>query len=366
MTSSSPYPAEPIHDVAEFASFELFSPCVDETLWFFKDLLGMTETARSGNSVFLRGWEDSYKHSLKITEREEPGMGYAGWRAMSPQALDRRVAAITDAGLGRGWVEGEVGMGPAFEFTTPDGSIQRLNWEVDYYRAEPDNQSVLLNRRQRRPLTGVPLKHLDHINMLAKNVTDNKNFAANVLGFKLSEHIVMSDNIEGGAWLRLQTRSHDVAFTKDATGEGGRLHHVAFAYGTTQHLEDAADVLIDNGLEIEAGIARHGISQAQFLYVLEPGGTASSSWASSVTRCSIRHGSRSLGARTRSTARSSGRARRCRPNSTHTARRTTTRPTTARQTGTSRPKRSCCSAALRRQAPRCLMSNCPADLGRAS
>ncbi len=272
MTSSSPYPAEPIHDVAEFASFELFSPCVDETLWFFKDLLGMTETARSGNSVFLRGWEDSYKHSLKITEREEPGMGYAGWRAMSPQALDRRVAAITDAGLGRGWVEGEVGMGPAFEFTTPDGSIQRLNWEVDYYRAEPDNQSVLLNRRQRRPLTGVPLKHLDHINMLAKNVTDNKNFAANVLGFKLSEHIVMSDNIEGGAWLRLQTRSHDVAFTKDATGEGGRLHHVAFAYGTTQHLEDAADVLIDNGLEIEAGIARHGISQAQFLYVLEPGG----------------------------------------------------------------------------------------------
>lgn len=270
--SSSPYPAEPIHDIAEFASFELFTPCVDETLWFFKDLLGMIETARSGNSVFLRGWEDSYKHSLKITDREEPGMGYAGWRAMSPQALDRRVAAITDAGLGRGWVEGEVGMGPAFEFTTPDGSIQRLNWEVDYYRAEPDNQSVLLNRRQRRPLTGVPLKHLDHLNMLAKNVTDNKNFAAEVLGFKLSEHIVMSDNIEGGAWLRLQTRSHDVAFTKDATGEGGRLHHVAFAYGTTQHLEDAADVLIDNGLEIEAGIARHGISQAQFLYVLEPGG----------------------------------------------------------------------------------------------
>lgn len=272
MSSSAPYPPEPIHDIAEFASFELFSPCVDETVWFFKDLLGMIETERSGNSVFLRGWEDAYKHSLKITHRDEPGMGFAGWRAMSPQALDRRVAAIKDSGLGRGWVEGEVGMGPAYEFTTPDGSVQRLNWEIDYFRAEPDNASVLLNRRQRRPLTGVPIKHLDHLNMFAKNVTDNKNFAADVLGFKLSEHIVMSDNVEGGAWLRLQTRSHDVAFTKDGMGEGGRLHHVAFAYGTTQHLEDAADVLIDNGLEIEAGIARHGISQAQFLYVFEPGG----------------------------------------------------------------------------------------------
>ncbi|MGV1034313.1 MAG: VOC family protein [Microbacteriaceae bacterium] len=262
----------PIHEVAEFAAFELFSPVPDETVWFFKDLLGMIETGREGNSVYLRGWEDPYKHSLKITYREEPGMGFAGWRAMSAQALDRRVAAIKETGLDRGWVEGEGGMGPSFEFVTPDGSLQRLNWEVDYYQPPADQLSIVQNRVQRRPLTGVPIKHIDHLNMFAKNVTDNKNFVADVLGFKLSEHIVTSQNVEAGAWLRLQTRSHDVAFTKDATGEGGRLHHVAFAYGTTQHLEDAADVLIDNGLEIEAGIARHGISQAQFLYVFEPGG----------------------------------------------------------------------------------------------
>lgn len=263
---------KPYFEVAEFASFELFTPCADETLWFFKDLLGMVETGREGDSVFLRGWEDHYRHSLKITQRDQAGMGFAGWRAMSQQALERRVAAITDTGLGIGWVEGEYGMGPAFEFTTPDGCVQRINWEVEYFTPEPDQKSVLDNRPQRRPLTGVPLKHIDHLNMLAKDVTVNKDFAADVLGFRLSEHIVLSNDIEAGAWLRLQTRSHDVAFTKDATGEGGRLHHVAFAYGTTQHLEDAADVLIDNGLEIEAGIARHGISQAQFLYVFEPGG----------------------------------------------------------------------------------------------
>lgn len=263
---------EPMFEVAELASFELFSPNVDETLWFFKDLLGMTETAREGDSVFVRGWEDPYRHSLKITHREKPGMGFAGWRAMSQPALERRVTAIEDAGLGRGWVEGEVGMGPAYEFTTPDGSIQRINWDVDYYTPPAGEESVLRNRPQRRPLTGVPIKHLDHLNLMAKDVADNRRFAADVLGFKLSEHIVTNDDVEAGAWMRLQTRSHDVAFTKDATGEGGRLHHVAFAYGTTQHLEDAADVLTDHGLEIEAGIARHGISQAQFLYVFEPGG----------------------------------------------------------------------------------------------
>jgi catechol 2,3-dioxygenase len=72
--------------------------------------------------------------------------------------------------------------------------------------------------------------------------------------------------------MRLQTRSHDVAFTRDAAGQGGRLHHVAFSYGNTQHLEDACDVLTDHGLELEAGPARHAISQAQFVYVFEPGG----------------------------------------------------------------------------------------------
>lgn len=263
---------EPMFEIAEFASFELFSPVVDETLWFFKDLLGMVETGRSGDSVFLRGWEDPYKHTLKITYREQPGMGFAGWRAMSQAALERRVKAIEDTGRGIGWVEGEVGMGPAYEFTLPDGAKQRINFEVDYFTPEKGNESVLINRRQKRPLTGVPIKAIDHLNMLAKNVTDNKNFAADVMGFKLSEHIMFSNDVEAGAWMRLLTRSHDVAFTKDATGEGGRLHHVAFMYGNSQHLEDACDVLTDHGLELEAGPARHGISQAEFLYVFEPGG----------------------------------------------------------------------------------------------
>jgi catechol 2,3-dioxygenase len=108
--------------------------------------------------------------------------------------------------------------------------------------------------------------------MLAKDVTDNKDFFADALGFKLTEHILFGDNTEGGAWMRLMNRSHDVAFTKDATSRGGRLHHVAFHYGNFQHLEDACDVLTDYGLELEAGPARHGISRAQFVYVFEPGG----------------------------------------------------------------------------------------------
>lgn len=263
---------EPIFDVASLAYFELFSPVVDETLWFFKDLLGMIETGRDGNSVYLRGWEDPYRHSLKITLRDKPGMGFAGWRAMSQAALERRVGIIKDSGLGRGWVEGEYGMGPAFEFALPGGGVQRISWEADYYRAEPADRSVVLNRIQRRPLRGIPVRSLDHLNILSKNVTDNKRFFADQLGFRLSEHVVLGDSTEVGAWLRTMMRSHDVALVQDATGQGDRLHHVAFLYGNMQHLADICDVLTDNGIEIEAGPASHAVSQAQFVYVLEPGG----------------------------------------------------------------------------------------------
>ena len=261
----------PIFDVAELSSFELFSPCVDETLEFFTKLLGMIETARIGDSVFLRAWQEPYRHSLKITYRKQPGMGFAGWRATSPSALHRRVGSIERSGLGKGWVEGECGIGPAYEFTLPDGAVQRIHWNVEYFEPPSDERSVMINRAQRRPLRGVPVSSLDHINLLARNVTDAKKFYVDHLGFRLSEHVVAGGN-EVGAWLRVMTRSHDVALVQDATGHGGRLHHVAFLYGNTQHLFDICDVMTDHGIEFEAGPAFHGISQAQFVYVLEPGG----------------------------------------------------------------------------------------------
>ena len=46
---------------------------------------------------------------MKITEAPEAGVGHIAWRARSPQALERRVAAIEAAGLGQGWSDGDAG-----------------------------------------------------------------------------------------------------------------------------------------------------------------------------------------------------------------------------------------------------------------
>ena len=91
-------PHEPIHDIAHLGHVELLTPKPEESLWFFVDVMGMTESGRNGDSVYLRGWDDYEHHSLQLTASPKPGLGHFAFRAMSPQALQRRVEAIEKTG----------------------------------------------------------------------------------------------------------------------------------------------------------------------------------------------------------------------------------------------------------------------------
>ena len=76
-------------EIAHLARVELFSPKPQETEDFFTRFLGMYVTHREGQSVYLRGYEDPYQWSLKVTESAEAGMGHAALRTSSPDALER-------------------------------------------------------------------------------------------------------------------------------------------------------------------------------------------------------------------------------------------------------------------------------------
>jgi catechol 2,3-dioxygenase len=263
---------EPLFEVAQLAHVELLTPKPDETLWFFKELLGLEESDREGQSVYLRAYEDFYHHTLKVTESPQAGMGHVAWRTTSPQALERRAKAIEATGLGKGWSDGDQGHGRAYQFTDPDGHNMEILWDVDYYQAPPEKQTELLNRPQKRPLRGIPVRRLDHVNLLTSSVTPNRDFLMEQLGFRLREQVVLNDNTEIAAWLSVSSLVHEIAYLGDRSGAKGRLHHICYWYGYPQHLSDLADILVENGIQIEAGPGKHGISQAYFMYVFEPGG----------------------------------------------------------------------------------------------
>lgn len=119
--------------------------------------------------------------------------------------------AIEASGLGVKWNGGEEEHGPAYEFTTPDGHRMEILWDVGYHGVTADKRTPLKNRPQKKPARGVPVRRLDHVNLMAASVTANKDFMMNELGFRLREHIVLHDGDEAGKYYWSSTRLEDVS-----------------------------------------------------------------------------------------------------------------------------------------------------------
>src|SRR6476646_4911115 len=163
---------EPLHDVARIGHAELLTPKPDESLRFFVDVLGMEEEAREGRSVYLRGWGDYLRYSLKLTEAPHGGLGHIALRTWRPAALERHVAP---------------------EHLKP-------SWR---------------NQPQRYVGRGASVKRLDHVNVLAADVRASREFCQELLGYRLYERIELDDGIETGAWLRLSIAAHELIYVAD-------------------------------------------------------------------------------------------------------------------------------------------------------
>ncbi len=264
--------SEALHDLAHVGHAELLTPFPEDSLRFFVELFGMEVESREDRSVYLRGWGDYQRYSLKLTESELPGLGHMAIRAWSPDALERRVRAIEETGLGVGWIDGDHGHGPAYRFTDPDGHPMELYYEAERYEPPEHLRPALKNVPQRYVGRGAAVKRLDHVNVLASDVAANRRFAAEELGFRTYEQIVNDDGTEIGAWMSLSIAAHELIYVVDHAGASGRLHHLAFFVDTREEVLRAADLCLDADVPIEAAPSKHAVAQGMFLYVYEPGG----------------------------------------------------------------------------------------------
>ena len=259
-------------DLAHIHHAELLTTRPEESLRFFRDVLGMEVEAQSGQSAYLRGWGDYGRYSLKLTEAAQTGLGHLAIRAWNGEALERVAQAVEATGRGEGWIEGDHGHGPAYRFTDPDGHVFELFYEADRYEPPPELVPSLKNQPQRITGRGVSVKRLDHLNLLAANVRAARTFATDVLGYRLYERVELDDGSETGAWMSLSLMAHELIYVADAHGASGRLHHLAFWVDTREECLRAADLFLDEGVYIEAAPSKHAIAQGFFLYGYEPGG----------------------------------------------------------------------------------------------
>jgi catechol 2,3-dioxygenase len=261
-----------LHEVAHLGHAELLTPEPEKSLWFFTEVLGLTENGTSGDSVYLRTWDDYEHHSLKLTASATSGVGRTGLRAASKQALKRRVAEIDRHGLGAGWQDGDLGIGPTYLFRDPDGHEFELYWETERFQPTGELKPALKNQAQAYPGRGVSVRRLDHVNFLAARSEPNGRFVCSSLGGRVTEQIMLDDGTVSAQWTHFAQKSYDLVYTNDWTGRHGRLHHIAFATDTREDVLRAADICLDRQVFIETGPHKHAIQQTFFLYVYEPGG----------------------------------------------------------------------------------------------
>jgi catechol 2,3-dioxygenase len=260
--------------ISQLAHLEVITPKPEESLKFYRDILGLEVSGRSGQSVYLRGWGEFFHHSLQLTEGRAPALGHIGWRANSPETLMEAAKLIEATGHGEGWFDNAVGHGRAYRYRGPGGHLNELFWEVERFAPAAGGESTYPNRPQRYNPRGVAARQLDHVTVASKNIKADVEWYRDTLGHRFMEYVLHRDTPDLIVFAMLTTceRAHDFGFVPDGSGMTGRVNHISYWVDGREELRRGADVLLDNGFPIEFGPGRHGLGEQDFFYVREPGG----------------------------------------------------------------------------------------------
>ncbi len=264
---------EPCFDVAHLGHVEVLTNKFDESLDFFTRVYGLKLSALEGDSAYLRAWDDYEFHTLKLTKSDTTGVAHIGYRVSSEAALERRVAVIEASGYtSHGWVDGDLGHGRAYRFEDPFGHVFELYWDTVKYDPPEDDKPALKNMSSRFHAQGVSPRRLDHLNLLAEDVAQFRDFMQTCLGSRVTEQIRLDNGRLGGCWFTINNKTYDLACTEEHGRGQNRLHHVTYATDQREDILRAADIFLENGVHIETGPHKHGIQGTFFLYVWEPAG----------------------------------------------------------------------------------------------
>lgn len=228
---------------------------------FYTEILGLQVTDEDADTIYLRAMEERGHHCLVLKKKAAPGIDYLSYKLFSEEELDKAERHFKSLGQPVEWVNRPY-QGRTLRTQDCFGAPMEFYFKMD--RLAPIHQKYALYR-------GVKPLRIDHFNCFVPNVDEAVEFYG-TLGFRVTEY---TEDEETGrlwaAWTHRKGGVHDIAFTN---GTGPRLHHTAFWVPTPLNIIDLLDLMSTTGYvgNIERGPGRHGISNAFFLYILDPDG----------------------------------------------------------------------------------------------
>lgn len=260
-------------EIAKLGNIGLYTPNLQKSLEFFRDIIGLEEIDHDKNSVYLRAWGDFEHHTLMLIEGDDSSMAHIGWQVKDRACLDEFEANIKAHGLevARHASGTRKGVGELLSFEMASGHRMELYYDVDRPKAAEGKRSRLRNQPFKSYQRGVSPRRIDHVNINVPNPPEIHKFLTGALNFKIRECIQMDDGFVPAAWISSTPLVHDIAVMLDEKQRPGRLHHFCYACESQSDLLRAAEILREADCQIDLGPGRHGITQAMFLYVKDPG-----------------------------------------------------------------------------------------------
>ncbi len=261
-------------EIAKLGHVALVSEDLEKSLGFFRDTIGLEETEVVDGVHFLRAWGDFEHHTLSITAGEKSYVDHIGWRTKRREDVATFAKLLEAAGTEVRWVKAgeEVAQGEAIRFELPSGHHFELYYDMEKTPADESRKSVLKNQTYKSWAKGVSPRRIDHVNLqTSQNNAEIVQYLKEVLGFKLREYFVNPDDVQIASWLSVTNLVHDVAImSTPRSKEQNEMHHIAYWLDNSQDVLRAADILCEADLQF-VGPGKHGISQAMYIYVKDPG-----------------------------------------------------------------------------------------------
>lgn len=267
---------DPGPQIAHAGGINLGTPDLERSLGFYRDLLGMEVVAQSDGVAYLRGYQELVHHSLVLTQQEESRVNTYSFRVKRPEDVELFQQQLTELEvetieLAAGH---ETGRGTAIRFLLPGGEHPiELYYDIDKPLAPEELRSKLPTNSSRRRGWGV--RRLDHLNVQTSPSTVNQaeKWLRDALGFKRREFAMIPQAPETlmASWLSVTHQSHDIAIGVNPEEATGRFHHVAFNIENYSDILRIADEIGDIDIAFGHGPGKHGIGQAMYLYIHDPG-----------------------------------------------------------------------------------------------
>lgn len=244
---------------------------------YYRSVIGLEETARDNERVYLKAWDEYDHHSIILKKADAPGMDHMAFKVKDPYELEVLERKVEQFGCKTWRIShgSRIAEGEAIRFEIPTGHEVELYSDIEFVGTGtgftnpdpwPDN------------LRGIAPHRLDHALLTGNDIETVTRFFTEVLGFRQTEKIITVDGEQMlGSFLAITNTAHDLAFVK---GPDNKFHHAGFHVDNWYEVLKAADILSKNKINIEVTPTRHGITRGQTVYFFDPSGNRNEAFAS--------------------------------------------------------------------------------------